>query len=152
MSTPTITVGQAVSLINDSILNFQDGLSKDTIDSISYAINNDIQVRDYMLGLPDTFGLDTCVSFIKYVGSSVSESEIVPFATVASAYEYEQGNVEVSAMLISQVMEIDETYTLANLLDRVFKAGWSADSFVEMRKELHPKVVEMLEEMQDQLI
>ena len=152
MTTPTITVGQAINLINDSILNFEDGLPQDTIDTITFAVNNEIQVRDYFLGMPDTYSLDTCLSFVKYLGSSVSDTDIHALATIASAYEYENGNMATVMILLASVLESKPDYSLAKLLDRVAQAGWPASSFVEMRKELHPQVVKSLEEIKDQLI
>jgi len=152
MSIPTITIGEAISLINNSILDFQDGLSQDTIEKIVYAINNEIQVRDYMLGIPETYSLATAVEFVKYLVSSVDEEDIVALATIASAYEYENENYLTSATLLNKVKQLNPTYFLANLLDRVFEANWPADSFAGMRKQLHPQVIAKLEEMKDQLI
>lgn len=152
MSNPTITVGEAINLINASILDFADGLSQETIDTITFAVNNDLQVRDYFLGIPDIYTMDTCLEFVKYLGSSVDENENYAFATIASAYEYENGNLFSVAMLLSSVLESHPDYSLAKLLDRVAEAGWPAESFAEMRKELHPKVVATLEEIADQQI
>lgn len=148
----TITIGEAINLINDSILNFEDGLPQDTIDKIIYSINNEIQVRDYFLGLPDTFSIDTCKSFLTYLAVSVDESQRYSVETILSAYYYETQNVEASQFLLSKALNTKPTYSLANLLKRVIEASWPADSFVTMRQELHPKVIEKLQEMQDQLI
>ena len=41
-----------------------------------------------------------------------------------------------------QAQLLDPDYSLAKLLDRVFKAGWPKDALASMRNELHPKVVE----------
>ena len=152
MTNHTITVGEAINLINDSILSFEDGLPSDTISKIIYSINNEIQVRDYFLGLPETFGLDTCLSFLSYIGASIDEDESYSIATLMSAYFYEKEEVELAAISLELALKTKPNYSLANLLDRVFTAGWSADSFVSMRKELHPRVVAGLEEMKDQLI
>jgi hypothetical protein len=46
----------------------------------------------------------------------------------------------------------DEKYSLAQLIKRVIGAGWPAEMFAEMRKELHPKVLETLEEFWDNSI
>ena len=152
MTNHTITVGEAINLINDSILNFEDGLSSETISKIIYSINNEIQVRDYFLGLPEVYSLDTCLSFLSYVGASIDEEDSYSIATLMSAYFYEKEEVELAAISLELALRTNPDYSLALLLDRVFTAGWSADSFVRMRNELHPKVVAGLEEMQDQLI
>ena len=102
--------------------------------------------------MPDTYSLDTCLSFVKYLGSSVSDTDIHALATIASAYEYENGNMATVMLLLASVLESNPDYSLAKLLDRVAQAGWPASSFVEMRKELHPQVVKSLEKIKDQLI
>jgi hypothetical protein len=147
-----ITVGEAVALINNSIMNFEDGLSSETISKLIYSINNEIQIRDYVLGLPNTFPLETCRSFLSYVGASVDESESYAIFTILSAYFFELEEVELSALSIATALNIKPDYSLALLLDRVYTAGWSSNSFVQMRDELHEKVVAGLEEMSEVLI
>ena len=44
-----ITVGEAVDLIHNSILDFQDGLNSEIISKLIYSINNELQIRDYLL-------------------------------------------------------------------------------------------------------
>jgi hypothetical protein len=147
-----ITVGEAVALINNSIMDFQDGLSPETISKLIYSINNEIQIRDYLLGLPNVYSLETCKSFLSYVGASVDESESYSILTILSAYFYEQNEIELCALSLATALEIKPDYSLAKLLDRVYEAGWSADSFVKMRNELHETVVGTLEEMSEELI
>ena len=147
-----ITVGEAVNLINDSILNFEDGLSSETISKIVYAINNDIQIRDYFLGIPDTYSMDTCKAFLAYLAESTDGAERYSLETIMSAYFFETGDMEFSSALLYSALDTKSDYSLALLLKRVFEAGWSSDSFTKMREELHGKVVEKLEETQDELI
>ena len=150
--TPSITVSEAITLINDSILDFQDGLSKDTLDKIIFAINNEIQVRDYLLGLPITFPLDTCKAFLTYISESIDGADRYSVDTVLSAYFYETEDMEISVGYLSSALDIKSGYPLANLLQRVMSAGWPSESFVQMRNELHPKVLESITEIADQQI
>lgn len=152
MTNPTITAGEAVALINDSILNFEDGLSSEVISNLIYSINNELQIRDYLLGLPATFPMDTCKSFLMYLASSVDGAERYSLETVLSGYFYETEDLEMSIALLTNALDTKSDYSLANLIQRVIKAGWEPSSFRQMREELHPKVVGMLEEMADQLI
>ena len=147
-----ITVGEAVSLINESILNFEDGLPAETISKLIYSINNEIQIRDYFLGLPNVFSVETCRSFLSYVGASVDESESYSIFTILSAYFYELDEVELATLSLATALQIKSDYSLALLLERVYQAGWSPKAFVQMRDELHEKVVNGLEEMSDKLI
>ena len=147
-----ITVGEAVTLIHDSLMTFEDGLPSADISAIIYSINNDIQIRDYLLGLPDTFPMDTCKAFLSYISDSVDGADRYAVDTVASAYFFETGDIEMAVMLLATALDTKSDYSLALLLKRVVEAGWPADSFRKMREELHPQVILNLEEKQDELI
>lgn len=147
-----ITVGEAVALIHDSILSFEDGLPSADISAIIYAINNEIQVRDYLLGLPDTFSMDTCKAFMSYISDSVDGADRYSVDTINSAYFLETGDIQMSLVLLATALDTKSDYSLALLLKRVIEAGWPADSFRRMREELHPQVIANLEDIQDQLI
>jgi hypothetical protein len=147
-----ITVGEAVTLIHDSLMTFEDGLPSADISAIIYAINNDIQIRDYLLGLPDTFPMDTCKAFLSYISDSVDGAERYSVDTIASAYFFETGDIEMAVMLLATALDTKSDYSLALLLKRVVEAGWPADSFRKMREELHPQVIANLEQKQDELI
>ena len=147
-----ITVGEAVTLIHDSILTFEDGLPSADISAIIYAINNEIQIRDYLLGLPATFPIETCQAFMSYISDSVDGADRYSVDTINSAYFFETGDIEMSVMLLATALDTKSDYTLALLLKRVVEAGWPADSFRKMREQLHPQVIANLEEKQDELI
>ena len=147
-----ITVGEAVELIHDSIMTFEDGLPSADISAIIYAINNEIQIRDYLLGLPDTFSMDTCKAFLSYISDSVDGADRYSVDTINSAYFFETGDIPMSAMLLATALDTKSDYSLALLLKRVIEANWPSDSFRKMREELHPQVIANLEEMSDQLI
>jgi hypothetical protein len=100
----------------------------------------DIQVRDYTLGLldpstPDKFRptlsllLDAAPTDTDYINAP---------ACLLAALEYEQDNKEDALIMLSNA---SEKYSLAMLLTRVFASNWPAESFGNMRDELHPKVV-----------
>lgn len=147
-----ITVGEALNLIHDSIMTFEDGLPSADISQIIYAINNEIQIRDYLLGMPNTFPMDTCKAFISYISDSVDGAERYSVDTVSSAYFFETGDIGMSLMLLATALDTKSDYSLAQLLKRVIQAGWEPESFQQMRNELHHKVVKELEAIQDQLI
>jgi hypothetical protein len=147
-----ITVGEAVNLINESILNFNDGLSSETVNKIIYSINGEIQVRDYLLGMPNTFPMDTCKAFLTYISESVDGAERYSVDTVLSAYFYETNDMEIATHYLFTAIDTKSDYSLAQLIKRVIEAGWPTDSFAQMRNEMHPKVVELIEEMSEELI
>jgi hypothetical protein len=54
---------------------------------------------------------------------------------------YENGDGALAQKALDRAIEDDPSYPLAGLLRRVFNAGWPPESFAQMRRELHPKVV-----------
>ena len=100
----------------------------------------DIQVRDYALGLLDSYDTKNTTQALCYlVNKAPTDSAYInaPAALLAQFY-YEQGNTE-DAFL--QLCNAQEDYSLALLLARVFKSGWDPKGFAKMRQELHPQVV-----------
>lgn len=147
-----ITVGEAVDLIHESIMSFEDGLTPETINTITYAVNNEIQIRDYLLGLPQTFPIETCISFMTYLMESAEESETYSYRTILSCYFYEQERLDLAKGFLVTALIMKEDYALALLIQRVIEASWPASSFKQMRNELHEKVIDAITEIQDQLI
>jgi hypothetical protein len=106
----------------------------------------DLQVRDYLLGhAPMSFGAEGAVAFVTAILPLVDEAQRAPFYTVMSAFYYEAGDSELAFVSLLQAKLLDPNYSLANLLERVIKAGWPVEAFAQMRNELHPKVVETFE-------
>jgi hypothetical protein len=100
----------------------------------------DIQVRDYTLGLLDPSTPDKFRPALSLLLESAPTDGywINAPACLLAALEYEQDNKEDALIMLSNA---SEKYSLAMLLTRVFAAGWPAESFGQMRGELHPKVV-----------
>lgn len=110
----------------------------------------DLQVRDYMLGhAPMTFGAEGAIAFTTEILPLVDEAQRAPFYTLLSAYYYEAGDSELAFASLTQAQALNPEYSLANLLERVIKAGWPTESFAQMRNELHPKVLETFEVEQE---
>lgn len=98
----------------------------------------DIQVRDYGLGILDKY--EKVEAALKYlIDQAPTDTPYInaPASMLAQLY-YEQGNTA-DAFLMLTTAQPD--YSLARLLDRVFKAKFSPSGFARMREELHPKVV-----------
>lgn len=147
-----LTVGEAISLINNSILDFQDGLSQETITKIIFSINNEIQIRDYLLGIPDTYSMPTCKAFLEYLANSVDGAERYSLFTILSAYYYETEEIEKAIFALAVALDTKSDYSLAKLVERVIQANWPSQAFKSMREELHPRVIDKLNSMQDDLI
>ena len=100
----------------------------------------DIQVRDYALGLLGDNDYSHTANALKYLVDQAPTDTIyinAPASILAQLY-YEQGNTADAFLTLSNAQE---NYSLARLLDRVFKVNWNPASFAKMREELHPKVV-----------
>jgi hypothetical protein len=112
-------------------------LSDDDTAALIFALNTDLQVRDYAMGLNKATD--------NYYQAWLTLTNRAPVkyksaqACLASQVRFEQGVTPEAIMLLANS---SSEYPLAKLLTRVYQAQWPADSFANMRKELHPKVVE----------
>ena len=112
-------------------------LTDDETAALIFALNTDLQVRDYAMGLNKATD--------NYYQAWLTLTNRAPIkyksaqACLASQVRFEQGVTPEAIMLLTNS---DSEYPLAKLLQRVYAAGWEPKSFAEMRKELHPKVVE----------
>lgn len=100
----------------------------------------DIQVRDFALGILDKYNsVRTEQALLYLVDKAPTDTAYInaPAALLAQLY-YEQGKTDDAFLMLTNTQP---NYSLALLLDRVFKSGWDPKSFAKMREELHPKVV-----------
>jgi hypothetical protein len=146
----TVTIGEVKNLIDilaiDNRAQGQDmSIDKYRFDEVVNGINSDLDLRDYLLGLPMEYTLEECVSLMDYfINNLLDDERVTPFYTVLSAYNYELGDkVKANAYL---ARGLQDNYPLAGLLHRVYSAGWAIDAFASMRNELHHKVVKALED------
>jgi hypothetical protein len=149
-----ITVGQALATINDSIKQFtREGVvPSEAVEQITYAIGEEIQLRDYLLGLPaEGYTVEECEAFLNYCLSLCDSDKAHPLLTVLSAYSFELGSGK-HMDLLKKALELDPEYNLAKLLVRVYGAGWSVESWEEMRSTLHNQVKEKISEMLDDTV
>jgi len=100
----------------------------------------DIQVRDFALGILDKYDAKrTELALCHLVNKAPTDSIYIsgPVSILAQLY-YEQGNTADAFLTLTNAQP---DYSLALLLDRVFRASAPKEMFAAMRKELHPKVV-----------
>lgn len=69
---------------------------------------------------------------------------IAPIACIFAACAYESGESELAHNGLLSALADCPNYPLALLLRRVFTAAWPADSFAQMRAQLHPKICSSL--------
>ena len=146
-----LTVSQARVIIDEAVANFDGNLSDETISKIVFAMNENLQIRDYTIGLPINYGVEHMVQFFTYISDRIPSDEAYAVNTVLAMFEYELGETDIASHLIQSVNGT-RVYSLALLATRVINAGWPSDSFVAMRNELSPKVIANIEELGDEVV
>ena len=141
----TITVGDAIKSLNFLATNFMETkeLDREALSVSTRAINGNILVRDYFLGMPQDFGLTFMISLSKEMIEEVEKLGLHPvnFYAVYSAFLYESGDKELCAYNIKKALEIDSKHSLTQILFRVYKSEWEASGFLDVRNNLHSKVI-----------
>ena len=123
-------------------------IESDTTEIIVTAITdfNDPQFRDYLMGLPVTFPLDTVRKCLAILSAFVPDGKQRAIYSVLAQFAWEAGDDTLAETYLTLALNEDAGYSLANLLKRVFATGWERESFVTMRTQLHPKVIEALDD------
>ena len=157
ISSAPITINYVKELIDSEILEFiasSEDYSMDEygFNAIVLAVNSDLTMRDYLLGLPLDHDIELVRGWISFFIGEFAEDDDqrVPFHTIFSALSYEMNDLVRTNAYLSLGLQKD--YPLANLLSRVYSAGWPSGALATMRAELHPKVVKELEEKAGQSI
>lgn len=143
-----VTRKEAVELMESS-LKTDIPLDGEKLEKLVLAANEDMQVRDYMMGLPIEYGLKYPLSWINEMLPRITKEDSVPFLCVQASYHYELEEQDRAEAILKYVHSLDSEYTLAQLLSRVFTAKWPAESFAKMRKDLHPLVLKEIAEEGD---
>jgi hypothetical protein len=145
MTTMTLTVGDAIKSLNFLATNFMETkeLDREALSVSTRAISGNTLVRDYFLGMPQDFGLTFMISLSKEMIDEVEKLGIYPvnFYAVYSAFLYENGEKELSTYNINKALEIDSRHSLTQLLFRVYKSEWETSGFLDIRNNLHSKVI-----------
>lgn len=111
-------------------------LTDDETAALIFALNTDLQVRDYAMGLNRATDNHYQAWYTLMNRAPIKFKSAQ--ACLASQVRYEQGITPDAVMLLANA---NATYPLALLLKRVYAAGWNPKSFAAMRLEIHPKVV-----------
>jgi hypothetical protein len=114
----------------------------DHIAEIAAAMQKDIQLRDFILGLPSEREITAVNKYLTYFYETVPSKFIAPIASVLAANLYSLEEVDSAKELLRNAIVHSPSYSLANLLNRVFTSGWPSGAFKAMTHEIHPKVKE----------
>jgi hypothetical protein len=138
----TITRKEACELIRSYIGKPDVKMPKgDEFDKIVYAVNNDMQVRDFLLGLPQFYDMQEVLNFLQHMCAEAPTKEDIPFFTVISALAYETGNGAEFFKHMGYVMVHNPKYSLAQMLAKCAASGFPGNMLTKMREELASKVM-----------
>jgi hypothetical protein len=128
-------------------------IASDDIKIIAYALENNIQLRDYLMGLTsDGLSVESVTNILRVMVVLIKSAELpaYPIETVLASYMYRLGDS--TGALVMLANGISRDYSLAKLLLRVFNAGWPVESFDKMTSDLHNTVVENLTSTSELLV
>ena len=136
----TLTRRDACNLIVDA-MSTKVKLEVSDLDSIVFGVNNDLQVRDFLMGLPKYFPMEDAIKFLTFMAAYTKGEEQAPFLAVLSLHVYETGNLPDSSALLLEAIKANPNYQLTQLLTRVISSGWPAQALATMRDDLADKVM-----------
>ena len=148
MITTTLTraeVKEAIDTFFTATL-LQESVAPEVTDKISAGVTIDLQLRDYVLGLADEYGVATTMGVVKKMTQVLPENNKRALLIVLSALSYEVEDKVNANLYLEQAFVEDMNYPMAKLLLRVYQAGWLPDAMATMRHELHPRVVANLDD------
>ena len=156
MQTKTITIKEASQAINLLATNFMESRTIDAelLSVATKAITSNVtcELRDYVLGMPEDFGLEFMIDFAEAIKEQTQTELSYAITTILAGFYYEVGEPEKARELLKDALSIDPKYSLAILFMRVFGSGWTPASLAEMRSDLHPKVVRSIKEQAEKEI
>ena len=145
----TLTTGEAKLVLDKVIEQISDQtgeilVSVDDVHLIAYALENNLQLRDYLMGLTsDGLSVESVASILLVLVDVINKAELpaYPVETVLASYMYRLGHSDAPVMLAKGLAR---GYSLAQLLQRVFNARYPVAMFAAMSNELHAKVCDEL--------
>lgn len=140
MTTESVTRKEACELIRSCI--GKDMPEGEAFDKIVFAVNNDMQVRDFLLGLPQYYDMQEVISFLCHMANETQIGEDIPFVVVSGAIAYETGHLEEFYKHAGYASVHAPEYGLNRILMKAASAGYPGKMLTKMREELHVKVME----------
>ena len=145
----SITTGEAKLTLDRVIkqISEQTGeilIANDDVKIIAYALENNLQLRDYLMGLTsDGLSVESVANILRVMVVLIKQEELpaYPVQTVLASYMYRLGDSDALMMLNAG---LNKDYSLAQLLQRVMNANWSPVLFNTMANKLHGQVKEEL--------
>jgi hypothetical protein len=137
-----ITRKEACELITSHIGLPVNEIMEEARERMIFAVNNDIQVRDFFMGLPINHEMKDVIKLSAFLAGMAKQGQDVPFFTLTGMFAYEMGNDKLCRLSLNYAETNNPSYSLTHLLKRVIMSGWPKESFITMRNELHPKIIQ----------
>jgi hypothetical protein len=138
--------------IDDNKYDYSTLISREDLTIIAYALENNIQLRDYLMGLTsDGLSVESVTNILRVLSALVKCAELpaYPIETVLASYMYRLGDSDAPLMLTNG---LSRGYSLANILQRVMINQLNPAEFARMANELHGKVIAELTRTQELLL
>ena len=132
--------------IRKAVDGMADGVvpSAQHIAEVAIATNENLQIRDFIMGMHLEKDIDYIGQYISLLGNVIVKDKAVPLATVFCGYLYQTEEIEQAKTMLLEVLTLNPDYALAKLLARVFAAEWEPSEFGKMAQQLHSKVVDTI--------
>ena len=132
--------------IRKAVDGMADGVvpSAQHIAEVAIATNENLQIRDFIMGMHLEKDIDYIGEYISLLGNVIVKDKAVPLATVFCGYLYQIEKIDEAKAMILEVLKLKPDYALAGLLNRVFHAEWAPSEFTKMAQQLHSKVVDTI--------
>ena len=114
------------------------------IAEVAIATNENLQIRDFLMGVQLEKDIDYVGQYISLLGNVTVKDKAIPLATIFCGYLYQVEEIEQAKNMLVEVLVINPEYSLAKLLSRVFDSGWAPSEFSKMAQQLHHKVVDTI--------
>ena len=148
MSTTIKTQAEAINELRNAVIEFETtgALNDELKTRVNYSLH-DIQVRDFLMGITfEGHSTELIANFITYLANDVELYYGAPIYSVLGSYRYRLGDTKGASECLDTATQHDPNYSLTILLKRVIGSGWAPEAFTAMTTELHPKVVEGIEQ------
>lgn len=134
------TYKDAIYLFNKFVDDFMvkaNRLTYKELQDVVWLVNNDINLRDWFLLLPDYYDSDKIIELLEYaIHSMVTGDDVSSFNVLLSMFYYESGNKEKAYETLQLAIDFNPKYPLTIITKRCFDANWTKDQFNRMRIHL----------------
>ena len=132
--------------IRKAIDELADGVtpSAQHIAEVAIATNNNLQIRDFIMGVQLEKDIDYVGKYLELLGNVINKQTAIPLATIFCGYLYQIEEKDYAIRFLNDILEENPEYPLAKLLYKVFVASMPSSQFKKMAEQLHSKVIDSI--------